>query len=296
MSKGQNSHKFHAFIRLIRPYQYIKNLLVFAPLFFVGHITDTELFINCVIAFVAFSFTSGAVYIFNDYRDIELDKLHPAKKNRPLASGAISKSTALIAMVILFAIGFSVMAYLSVAATLILAFYALMNIAYSMYLKKIPILDISIIAIGFVIRLFVGSEVTAVPLSMWIVIMTFLLALFIALAKRRDDVLIYLDTGKKMRKVADGYNLKFLDTAMAIMASVVIVAYIMYTISEEVVKRIHSEHLYLTSLFVILGIMRYLQITFVKLESANPVKIILQDRFIQLTVLGWILSFMWLIY
>ena len=188
------------------------------------------------------------------------------------------------------------MTSLSLKAVGILAAYVVMNIAYSFYLKHVAILDVVIIAVGFALRLFIGSAVTDIPLSKWIVIMTFLLALFMALAKRRDDVLIYLDTGKKMRKVIDGYNLQFLDTAMAIMASVVIVAYIIYTTSPEVIARVHSEYLYLTALFVILGIMRYLQIAFVLKDSGSPVKIVLKDRFMQLILLGWIVSFVWILY
>jgi 4-hydroxybenzoate polyprenyltransferase len=172
----------------------------------------------------------------------------------------------------------------------------MMNIAYSFYLKHIAILDVVIIAIGFVLRLFIGSAVTGIPLSMWIVLMTFLLALFMALAKRRDDMLIYLDTGKKMRKVIDGYNLQFLDTAMSIMASVVIVAYVIYTSSAEVIARVNSEYLYLTGLFVILGIMRYLQVAFVLKDSGSPTKIVLKDRFMQLTLIGWVLTFAWILY
>ena len=131
---------------------------------------------------------------------------------------------------------------------------------------------------------------------MWIVIMTFLLALFMALAKRRDDVLIYLDTGKKMRKVIDGYNLQFLDAAMAIMASVVIVAYTIYTTSTGVIERVQNDYLYLTALFVIVGIMRYLQITFVEKDSGSPTRIVLKDRFMQLTLVGWIATFAWVLY
>ena len=126
--------------------------------------------------------------------------------------------------------------------------------------------------------------------------MTFLLALFLALAKRRDDVLIYLDTGKKIRKVIDGYNLQLVDTAMVIMASVVIIAYITYTTSLEVVMRVNSGYLYLTSLFVITGIMRYLQIAFVIQDSGSPTKIVLKDRFLQLTMLGWVSTFTWILY
>ncbi len=280
----------------MRPHQYIKNLFIFLPLFFALKITDSGLLFNTFIAFIAFSLTASAIYTLNDYHDIEEDKQHPKKKNRPLASGAISKSQAIIIMAVLFVSGFTLMASLSLKAVGILVTYVLMNIAYSFYLKHVAILDVVIIAIGFVLRLFIGSAVTDIPLSMWIVLMTFLLALFMALAKRRDDMLIYLDTGKKMRKVIDGYNLQFLDTAMSIMASVVIVAYVIYTSSAEVIARVHSEYLYLTGIFVILGVMRYLQVALVLKDSGSPTKIVLKDRFMQLTLIGWVLSFAWILY
>lgn len=282
--------------KLMRPHQYIKNIFIFLPLFFAARITETPLLISAFIAFIAFSLVASAVYILNDYNDIEDDRQHPKKKGRPLASGAITKSSAIGIMALLFIAGVALMASLSLTATGILLAYVIMNIAYSLHLKHVAILDVTIIAIGFVLRLFVGSAVTDIPLSMWIVIMTFLLALFMALAKRRDDVLIYLDTGKKMRKVIDGYNLQFLDAAMAIMASVVIVAYTIYTTSSEVIARVQSEYLYLTALFVIMGIMRYLQITYVGQDSGSPTRIVLKDRFMHLILLGWIATFGWVLY
>jgi len=288
--------KISSLIKLMRPHQYIKNLFIFLPLFFAMKITDSALLVNSIVAFIAFSLVASAIYTLNDYHDIEEDRQHPKKKSRPLASGDISKLQAIVIMVTMGIIGFSLMAMLSFKAMGIMSAYVAMNIAYSLYLKHIAILDVTIIAIGFVLRLFIGSDVTDIPLSMWIVIMTFLLALFMALAKRRDDVLIYLDTGKKMRKVIDGYNLQFLDSAMAIMASVVIVAYTIYTTSPEVVARVHSNYLYLTSLFVILGIMRYLQVAFVLNDSGSPTKIVFKDRFMQLVLLGWGLTFAWILY
>jgi 4-hydroxybenzoate polyprenyltransferase len=280
----------------MRLHQYIKNLFIFLPLFFALKITDIPLLIHAFIAFIAFSLVASAIYTFNDYHDIEDDRAHPKKKSRPLASGAITKSQALIIIAILVVGGVGLMTTLSFKAVGILSVYVVMNIAYTFYLKHIAILDIVIIAIGFVLRLFIGSAVTGITLSMWIVVMTFLLALFMALAKRRDDVLIFLDTGKKMRKAIDGYNLQFLDTSMAIMASVVIVAYTIYTTSPEVIARVHSEYLYLTALFVILGVLRYLQVAFVLKDSGSPTKIVLKDRFMQLTLLGWVISFAWILY
>ena len=281
---------------LMRPHQYIKNLFIFLPLFFAHKITDLALFSDTVIAFLAFSLTASAIYVLNDYYDVVDDRRHPSKKDRPLASGAITNHQAFLIMTILLVAGVLLMTMVSFAAVAVMLAYVAINIAYSKYLKHVPILDVTIIAIGFVLRILVGSVTTDTPLSMWIIIMTFLLALFLALAKRRDDVLIYLNTGEKMRKVIDGYNLQFLDIAIAIMAPVVIVAYILYTTSTEVIARVQSEYLYLTALFVVVGVMRFLQIIFVEKDSGSPTRIILKDPFIQFTVFGWIATFIWLLY
>ena len=288
--------KLGSTIELIRLNHYIKNFFVFLPLFFAIKITDLELLSNAFIAFIAFSFSASAVYIFNDLQDIKEDKQHPSKKFRPIASGAITQSHAIIVMLVLFVLGFSLMTFLSLQAVSILTAYIALNIAYSYSLKHIAIVDINIIAIGFVLRLLVGSVVTGTLLSQWIIIMTYLLALFIALAKRRDDVLIFLDTGKKMRKVIGGYNIQFLDVAMSIMASVVIVSYILYTTSPEVEVRLDSENLYMTSFFVILGIMRYLKIVFIHKDSGSPTKILTTDKFMQLVMLGWLVTVTWILY
>ena len=170
-----------------------------------------------------------------------------------------------------------------------------MNILYSIWLKHIPILDVSIIGVGFVLRIFAGTAVIQSETSMWIVVMTFLLALFLAFAKRRDDVLLSYDA-KNVRKNIIGYNLEFINTAMAIMASVIIVAYISYSVSEEVIKRLNTEYLYLTVFFVIIGIFRYLQITFIEEKSGSPTKIFYEDLFIQLTIIFWITAFGLIIY
>jgi decaprenyl-phosphate phosphoribosyltransferase len=284
------------YIKLMRPHQYVKNSFIFLPAFFALQFNEMKTIIDMSIAFVAFSLLASAVYIFNDYLDIENDRKHPKKRLRPLAAGLVSKPAAIILMCVLIVIAFVIISYQPLYAMQLLGAYFLMNVAYSMRLKHIAIIDVFIIAIGFVLRLFVGSAVSDIKLSMWIVIMTFLLALFMALAKRRDDVLIFLETGTKARKVIDGYNLRLLDSAMMIMSSIVIVAYIMYTTSTEVIERVNSSYLYITSIFVILGILRYLQIAFVEKNSGSPTRIVLQDRFMQLTIFAWLLSFIWLLY
>ncbi len=283
-------------IKLMRPHQYVKNLFIFLPLFFSGSIANVELFLKAFIGFCAFSLCASGIYILNDYRDIESDKEHPKKRLRPLACGAVRKKTALMLMVLLFGFGGIIICAQSLSAAAIILTYVIMNVAYSFQLKHVAIIDVCIIGVGFVLRLFVGSAVTGIHLSMWIVVMTFLLALFLALAKRRDDTLIFLDTGKKLRKVVDGYNLQFIDAAMMIMAAVVIVAYVQYTTSVEVIGRWHSEHLYLTAFFVVVGILRYLQIALVEQNSGSPTQLLLKDRFLQLTVFAWVATFAWIIY
>ena len=283
-------------IRLIRPQQYIKNIFVLLPLFFVGEISNTYQLLNGFFAFVAFSLSASAIYIFNDYNDIKDDRKHPKKKNRPLASGLVKKNTALFLMIILLITGLILMSIVSTYSLIFLLIYVFLNILYSLKLKRVALLDITIIASGFVLRLFTGSFACDVALKIWIVIMTFLLALFLALAKRRDDVLILNKSGNKMRKSIDGYNLGLIDGSMLIMSTVVIVAYLQYTTSQVIIEKFDNENLYLTTLFVIFGVMRYLQITFVEKNSGSPTEIIFKDKTMQINLLLWFLSFIGIIY
>ncbi|NLE25429.1 MAG: decaprenyl-phosphate phosphoribosyltransferase [Clostridiaceae bacterium] len=283
-------------VTLMRPHQYVKNITILLPLFFSMEFLDIKLLSRTLIAFVAFSLSSSSVYILNDYFDIESDRLHPEKKNRPLAAGTVSLRIGCLVMILLLICGCGLMMVISPNATIILVIYVIMNVAYNIKLKHLAIVDIVVISTGFLLRLFVGSTVGSIPLSKWIVLMTFLLALFIAIGKRRSDVLIFEETGTKMRSVIGGYNLRFLDGAMMIMASVIIVAYILYTTSQEVIQRIHNDFIYLTTIWVIVGLLRYLQIAFVDNNSGDPTQIALKDTFLHITILLWIGSFIWLLY
>lgn len=276
-------------IKLLRPHQYIKNLFIFAPLLFSFHFMLNDV-INTSVAFMLFSLLASSIYVLNDYMDIEEDKKHPKKKFRPLASGNVSKNSAKILIIILSSISLISAYLLNLHLFIVLMIYFILNIAYSLKLKHITIVDIFIIAMGFVLRLFAGASVIETPLSMWIIIMTFLLALFLALAKRRDDVLLSAE-GKETRKNIDGYNLEFVNATMVFMSGVIVVSYILYTVSGEVLSRLHTQNLYLTSFFVILGIMRYMQITFVEQNSGSPTKIVLKDKFLKITILLWLVSF-----
>jgi len=276
-------------IKLLRPYQYIKNVFVFAPLLF-SFSTDIVLILKTVLTFILFSTIASSIYIFNDLMDIKEDQEHPSKKFRPLALGTIDTHQALWLIAFFAILPLAVALMFNITLFAILLLYFSLNVLYSVQLKHFSIIDIFMIAIGFVLRLFAGAAVVEVELSMWIIIMTFLLALFLALAKRRDDVLLSLK-GKETRKNIDGYNLEFVNAGMVLMAGVIMVSYIFYTVSDDVIARLHTPHLYLSGFFVILGIMRYMQITFVEERSGNPSKIVLSDPFLQVTIVLWLLCF-----
>lgn len=286
---GDSMIDFKAFTILLRPHQWIKNIFIFAPLFF-SFSFEWEKTAAVISGFTLFSLAASSIYILNDYHDIQEDREHPSKKFRPLASGKVSKKSALFMAGILFIASLSGAFLLNTTFFLILSGYMLLNILYSWKLKHFPIIDISIIAIGFVLRIFAGASLIKNIPSMWIVIVTFLLALFLALAKRRDDILLALD-GKKTRRNIDGYNMEMVNSAMTLMAGVTVVSYLMYTVSPAVTERLGTHNLYLTSLFVIIGILRYMQLTFVEQNSGSPTKLVLKDRFLQFVLIGWIGSF-----
>jgi decaprenyl-phosphate phosphoribosyltransferase len=284
------------YIQLLRVQQYVKNLFIYAPIFFGLEMTNTASLVRTTFAYVCFCLISSGVYIYNDYHDREDDSKHPVKKERPIASGAISKKSALFVMVVILASGLTGGFFLGVNILIIMGVYIILNVLYTIALKHIALVDVFIIASGFVLRLFVGSKSSNVQLSMWIIIMTFLLALFLAFGKRREDVILYLDKGEKARKSIEGYNLEFLNIAMIIMAAIIIISYIMYAISPDILKRVHGDKTYFTVLWVILGILRYLQKSFVFNDTGSPTKVFLTDRFLQLVMAGWIISLVLLIY
>lgn len=281
---------------LARPHQYVKNIFIFLPAFFAFKLHSPVVIWNASMAFAAFSLVASSVYIFNDWNDRQEDRNHPQKCLRPIASGRLGPGRAFLSLGIFLCTGLFIAASTVSGILNFLVTYFLLNIAYSLKLKHQSIIDISIIATGFVIRLFAGAAATGVVLSHWIIVMTFLLALFLALAKRRDDVLIQASTEQKTRKVIDGYNLKFLDASMVMTASIVILAYILWSMSSDVPEKFSTPNTYLTAMFVVLGVMRYLQIALVEERSGNPTKILLKDTFLQLTLIGWVGSFTWILY
>ncbi len=285
-----------AYFKLLRPKDWAKNFFLFIPLFFAGEFLNLHKIIDISYGFIAFCCIASSIYILNDYKDVEDDRKHPVKCKRPIASGAVSPVTALIICALLVVAGFGIAWFVNEKFVLVLAIYFLINLGYSLGLKSIPILDIILLSAGFVLRIKAGSVVGDVKLSEWIVIMVFLLALFMAIGKRRDDVLLKLNTGTDMRKSVKGYNLEYLNTLLALVSAVMIVAYFMYTMSPEVQARLGTWRLYYTCLFVMAGIMRYLQIIYINADAGSPTKILYKDRFIQITLLLWIISYILIIY
>ncbi|MFL5774003.1 MAG: UbiA prenyltransferase family protein [Flavisolibacter sp.] len=302
-----------AYIRLLRPKDWAKNLFLLIPLFFSGGLFNWELYPSLLLGVVAFCCVASSIYIINDYRDINDDRKHPEKSTRPLASGAVSPTAAIVLAIMLVAAGFVLAWTIREKFLFVIAVYFFLNLAYSLGLKAVPILDVIIIAAGFVLRVKGGAVIGMIPLSEWLNIMVFLLALFMAVGKRRDDVLLKLSSGTDMRKSVKGYNLEFLNVATSLICAVIVVAYFMYTMSPDVQQRIallghHMDtpssnispgsvyRLYYTCLFVLAGILRYLQIIFVQAASGSPTKILYRDRFIQVTILLWIASFYLIIY
>lgn len=286
------------FISLLRPHQWLKNIFVFLPLFFDKKLLHIDYLVNAIWAFAAFSLAASAIYCLNDIMDIEADKRHPKKRLRPLASGKITKAQAYVIMVILILASLAIagIAFENKNLLAIIAIYIVLNIGYCIRLKHIAIVDVFIIASGFCLRVAAGGVATDIWISQWIIMQTFLLALFLAFAKRRDDVVIYNRDGSKARKNINRYNLEFLNNAISIVATMTMMCYIIWCVSEDVIARMGTNQLYITAVFALMGVMRYLQITIVDNKSGSPTKILLKDRFIHFCVAGWVATFLVLIY
>lgn len=291
---------FLPYIVLLRPQQWVKNAFVFLPLFFHGDMGNAHGLALAALAFVCFSLVASSIYCFNDIFDREADRRHPVKKRRPVASGAVGVGAAYGLMAATFAASMGVASCAfgecRWAVMGVLAFYFAMNLAYCTRLKRLALVDVFVIAVGFVLRVVAGGVACQIEVSQWLVLMTFLLALFLAFAKRRDDVVLYEETGVASRRNTNRYNLPFMNQAIGIVASVTMVCYIMYTVDAEVVGRIGSRHVYLTSVFVLAGLIRYLQLTIVDVKSGSPTRVLLRDRFTQLCIAGWIAAFLLLLY
>ena len=286
-------------IKVARPTHWLKNIFVILPVFFGGAILNTTQAISAALTFMSFSLAASAIYCLNDIIDVDADRAHNVKRHRPIASGAITIPQAYGMMTISLLASIVLMLLLpeGQANTItVIITYFLLNVAYCLKLKEYAIIDVCIVASGFVLRILAGGFATGVQLSKWIVLMTFLLTLFLAFAKRRDDVLKMNETGRAPRKNTSRYNLTFINQAITITGTVMLVSYIMCTVSPEIIAQFGTDKLYLTSILVILALLRYLQIAVVDEKSGDPVKVVLSDRATQFILMAWVLSFLVLIY
>ncbi len=285
------------FIGLIRVNQWVKNLIVFLPMFFNAQLIDGNSIAAGFVAFLSFSLVASAVYCLNDIIDVDFDKNHTTKKKRPLASGKISKDKAYKLMFSLIIVGL-VLSYVfnSIKLTYVLLIYFILNVGYSYFFKNIIILDVVIIAFSFVLRIVSGGIATNTILSYWIIIMVFLLALFLALAKRRDELIIYEETKLLVRKNIKNYNLKSINIVLVIISVTIFGLYVSYTLSNKIKEQFESDYVIVTALFVLLGIVRYFFLLKKRIAYGNPTKILLKDYFIQLIVFGWLITFYIIIY
>jgi decaprenyl-phosphate phosphoribosyltransferase len=281
-------------LTLLRPEQWTKNLFIVAPLFFTPPALSLASAAVVAGGVLSFCLLASAIYIVNDYLDREADRNHPTKASRPLAAGTVSFSLALTLLILLLTGGFSLALWLSPEFAAVGGAYVAMNLAYSSWLKHVAIIDVLIIALSFVLRVLAGNVLIDVEPSAWILIVSGLLALFIALAKRRDDLVRSL--GDEHRRSLAGYSQSFLDTAVAVVLGALLVTYMIYTTDRQVMAELGTDRLVYTVLFLIAGVLRYLQVTLVENRSGSPTTLVLTDRFLIVTGALWAATLAVLIY
>ncbi|MBU1101057.1 MAG: decaprenyl-phosphate phosphoribosyltransferase [Bacteroidetes bacterium] len=286
---------FRDFTKLIRVSHWVKNTFVFVPLIFSKSLDDGNKILLSGLAFVSFSLASSIVYIFNDIIDRDADKNHPVKKNRPIASGKFSLSFAYFLIALLLVLVSSSLMLANKLFTIIVLLYIVINILYSIKLKHIVILDIMIIAAGFILRVIGGAFIIEVYISNWLILTTLFLSLFLAVMKRRSELNISFEN-IDTRKVLEDYSYSFIDQIGTISAGAVIICYAIYTVAERTVSYFNSESLIYTTIFVIFGIFRYMYIVYHKNKGEDPTKEIVKDIPIIVNVVLYTVSIVILMY
>jgi 4-hydroxybenzoate polyprenyltransferase len=283
-----------AFVRSLRPRQWVKNGLLFAGLVFAGALGDRDAVARAAVGFVAFSLLSGSIYLFNDLRDVEADRAHPKKRLRPIASGALPAGAAVAGLAVVLAVALALSWWLGPAFLTTALAYVAVNLAYSLGLKHVVLVDVMAIAVGFVLRAIAGVELlrpvrAGVEISPWLLVCTFFLALFLACGKRRQELLHQTaDTAGERRRVLLSYNAPFLDTLVGVCAATTLVAYSIYTIWPATVEKFHTAGLLWTVPFVTYGVFRYLWLTRVTEEGEDPSHTLVADRPLLAAVGLWV--------
>ena len=283
-------------LQLLRPHQWVKNGIVLAGLIFSGSASHLDKSIDALLATLIFCLLSSTVYIINDIADADADRKHPDKASRPIAAGRITVATAVGLAIVLGAGSLAAAHSMQWGFFLTGAAYLILNILYSTWLKHIVIIDVMSIAAGFVLRALAGALVIDVNFSGWLLITSFLLAMFLALGKRRYEMVALDNGGKDHRPILEQYSTYFLDQLIGIVTPAVLVCYLIYVISPDVKHRLGTEYLYLTVPFVIYGIFRYYYLIHRENKGGSPTRILLTDRPIIITVLLWLTTAVLLLY
>ncbi len=277
-------------IRSLRPVQWVKNLVVFAGLIFARHFDQPDDILRSVGVFGVFCALASAIYLFNDTRDRDSDRSHPQKKTRPIASGELSIGLAAATSVVLFAVGLTAACLLGLNVFVTVAIYVLLNIAYSMGLKHIALVDVMIVALGFVLRAVAGAEAINVEISPWLVVCTLLLALFLGFGKRRWELVALGGDATNHRAALAGYTTHLLDQLIAVTTASTVVAYALYTLAPETQAKFGTDQLIWTLPFVLFGVFRYLWLIHGAQQGGNPTSALLRDWPIVVTAGLWLLT------
>ena len=285
------------YMELARVPQWIKNLFVFVPLLFSLNLFDKNYFLTTLYAFVVFSLASSFIYIFNDIIDIEEDRAHPTKKNRPLASGKIKLKSAIVIEVILIVIIIVLLLRFNLDFSIFVIGFIILNILYSLWFKNVVILDVFSIAAGFTIRVFAGAVVISVPVSNWLILTTIFISLFLGVMKRHSELLLVSkDEDVQSRKVLSQYSLNFADQMATVAAAGVIICYALYTVSERTVNVFGTEDLIFTTPFVVYGIFRYMYLEYISNKGDNTTKTVITDFQMIVTVVVYTITTVLIIY
>jgi 4-hydroxybenzoate polyprenyltransferase len=285
------------YLKLVRVPQWIKNFFVFVPLLFSQHLFDVDYFSTTLFAFVVFCLASSLIYVINDIIDIEADKAHPTKKNRPLPSGLISKRSALIVAAVLTAVIVILLPQFNKEFIYFVTVFVLLNLLYSFWFKHIVILDVFSIATGFSIRVLAGAVVISVPISSWLILTTMFISLFLGVMKRHSELILVAENeNAPSRKVLSQYSLNFADQMATVAAAGVIICYALYTVSERTVSAFGTENLIYTTPFVVYGIFRFMYLEYISNKGDNTTKIVFSDLQLILTVLIYAFTTVSIIY
>lgn len=283
-------------VRSLRPAQWAKNLFVLAPLVFGGLLRDEDAVLSAFLALVAFCAASSSIYLVNDIRDREEDRLHPLKRLRPIAAGTLPMPTAVAATAVLAGVALAIAVWLGTGFAVVLGTYLVLNVLYTFWFKHMVILDVMSIGLSFVLRVEAGGQAASVEVSRWLFLCTIFLSLFLAFSKRRHEITLLAEAASGQRRVLDHYSPAFLDQMINVVTASSVLAYALYAVAPETVEKYGTQNLIYTIPLVLYGIFRYLYLMYQRPGERNPTEAILRDGPFLINILLWGLAVVWIVY